>query len=126
MNYKGYDITKDGTIKKDGKLIATGRIYLNGSWHNGIDLANKLYEAPIKETALFTPKQVDKTANKLKHGNTGRKHSIEAIQRMKEAKQKSIEIEGVTYKSITAATEVLNCNRSTIYRKLKDVKNPAM
>ena len=117
MDYKGYNILKDGTVYKDGKLIATNRIYVNGSWQNGIDLANKLFSEVNPKTVVITKEHKNKALRKLTHGNTGLKRTDIAKERMSKAKQKRVIINGVPYKSITEASENLQVHRSTIYRR---------
>lgn len=117
MDYKGYNILKDGTVYKDGKLIATNRIYVNGSWQNGIDIANKLYNEVKPQTVVIPKERKNKALRKLTHGNTGLKRTAIAKERMSKAKQKRVIINDVPYKSITEASEDLQVHRSTIYRR---------
>lgn len=122
MDYKGYNILKDGTIYKDGKLIATNRIYIDGSWQNGIDIADKLYNEVKPQTEVAPKQYKNKALRKLIHGNAGLKRTAKAKGLMSEAKQKRIVINGVVYKSITEASEDLQVHRSTIYKRFTKVK----
>lgn len=119
MDFKGYDIAKDGTIKKGGKLIATSRIYVDGNWLNGIDIANQLFNTPKKQPEA---KQIVKS---LKHGLIGFKHS-EHSKMLMSSKGRKVVIEGISYQNIKTAATQLNVSRGTIYRRLKseDTKKP--
>ena len=118
MDYKGYNILRDGTVYKDGKLIATNRIYLDGSWHNGIDIANKLFSEVKPQTVVITKEHKNKALRKLVHGNTGRTHTDETKQAIRDSiGGKQIIIDGVSYPSITTAANELNVTRDTIYRR---------
>ena len=122
IEYKGYKFAKDGTVYKDGKLIATNRIYVNGIWQNGIDIANKLFSEVKSQTVVSKPIQVLKTAKPTNwiHGNKDKKHSTEAKQKMRTNKKlKPIIINGISYASIKEATQILGVNRSTIYRNVR-------
>ena len=123
MEYKGYDILRDGTVYKDGKLIATNRIYVDGSWHNGIDIANKLFN-DVKQQTVVVPKQYkNKALRKLVHGNTGRKHTDKTKDAIRVSiGGKEVVIEGVSYPSITTASKLLGVSRDTIYRRFVKVK----
>ena len=119
MDYKGYNILKDGTVYKDGKLIATNRIYVNGSWHNGIDIANKLFSEVKPQTVVITKQYKNKALRKLVHGNTGRTHTDKTKQAIRvSVGGRQIVIEGVSYPSITTAAKELNVTRDTIYRRI--------
>jgi len=121
MDYKGYNILKDGTVYKDGKLIASNRIYVDGSWHNGIDIANKLYSEDKPQTVVIPKECKNKALRKLVHGNTGLQRTAKAKELMSLAKQKRVVINGIPYKSITAASEDLQVHRSTIYKRFTKV-----
>ena len=123
MEYKGYDILKDGTVYKDGKLIATNRIYVDGSWHNGIDIANRLFNE-VKQQTVVVPKQYkNKALRMLVHGNTGRKHTDKTKEAIRDSiGGKEVVIEGVSYPSITTASKLLGVSRDTIYRRFVKVK----
>jgi len=119
MEYKGYDILKDGTVYKDGKLIATNRIYVDGSWHNGIDIANKLFNE-VKPQTVVVPKQCkNKALRKLVHGNAGRTHTDKTKDAIRASiGGRQVVIEGISYPSITTAAKELQCTRDTIYRRI--------
>lgn len=117
--YKGYQFLKDGTVSRNGKLIATGRVYIDGSWHNGIDIANRLFA--VKEVSTASPKPIkDKTVAKLAHKLKGSCKSDRTRQLMSKAKQKRIVFGGVEYPSINECAKQLGVSRHTIYRRLAD------
>lgn len=121
IEYKGYLFYKDGTVSKDGRIIATNRVYLDGSWHNGIDIANKLFASPVKDKVSSTPAKPrnNTTIAKLPHKLKGIAKSEHTKQLMRLAKQKKITFNGIEYDSINECARLLGVTRQTIYRRLK-------
>lgn len=122
--FGNYLVSKDGTVTLNGKLVASGRMYVNREWHNGIDIADKLFASPVKDKVSSTPVKTvikEKKASKLPHGNKGRKHTAESIAKMKltDRKGKAITFNGVEYDSINECARLLGVTRQTIYRRLK-------
>lgn len=116
--HSSYEVGNNGTIKHNGKIIRdstnTKPVFINGSFVSIAELMLSVLNAKQE-----LPKQ-DKQPSKLVHGNTGRKHTVESKQKMKANRpKKQVTVNSVAYNSITEASEQLNVNRSTIYRKHK-------
>lgn len=115
IEYNGYTIFENGTINRNGKEIATGRIYVAGKWLNGIDLAKELFKEtkqPVKANRII--KVVD-SHKPRQHGRTGLKHTTETKAKISKAMIKPITINGLQFNSIKDAATYFKVTRQTIY-----------
>lgn len=117
--HSSYEIGNNGTVKYNGKEIRNtinkADVFINGSKISVDFLVYVTFQAIVEPVKQIIPKQ-EKQPSKWVHRNTGKKHTEATKQAISKANRKQVVIEGVTYKSITEASEQLNVNRSTIYR----------
>ena len=89
-----YEVGANGTIKLDGKITKADKFYINGKFIQRDELLNSNTPKEVKIKPIAKPKP-----SGWIHGNTGKKHSLEAIQRIKDSKLKPVVINEVVYKS---------------------------
>ena len=120
--HSSYEIGTNSTIKYNGKIIRDSTnakpIFINGELLPVERIVQETYKTDsIPPAKQKIPKQ---KSSKLLHGNTGRKHTETAKQRMRDNRGKTgVNIDGIQYGSITEASLKLGVNRTTIYRRTK-------
>lgn len=121
-NNSCYEVGDKGTIRYNGKVIRdqkrTTNIFMSTGSISVQELIEQTFSAiPVKEVVKV--KTAKKQVATWVHGNTGRKHTTEAKSKMRTNRQtKQVVINGVSYKSITDASQALKVDRSTIRRSL--------
>ena len=107
-----YEVGNTGTIKYKGKVIR------NGLKDKPILINLVSTEVMDMVSTCFKDKEGSYKLSNKPHHRKDVKHTKEAKQKIAKSKLKKVIINGVSYASITEATQILRVNRSTIYRNV--------